>query len=255
VASFYWFFKSFYVYFRDPRRHDYTALKPWYEAIDKLKRKLRVLRGYKSFYSSVDFEEPYAFMALQSEPEALPMLFAPNYAFEQVWLIKQIARSLPVRFILYVKEHPVMVGRRTRGYYAELAKIPNVKIVEPTVSSLKLIAGAEVVLTTSGTAGMEAALLKKPTIVFSDILYGTLPGVWRCKSVENLPELIQKSLQPFVYDDQKATELIAAMYKESVPVDLTHLWSVRKGHLSDDEKQTLMPLADLIAKKLHLKYN
>ena len=252
VASALWFFKSFYIYFRNPRRHDYTVLKPWHETIDKVKRKLRILWGYGDFYTEVDASEPYAFMPLQSEPEALPMLFAPNYAFEQLWLVKQVARSLPVRFTLYVKEHPVMVGLRPRRYYRELAKIPNVKIVDPARSSLEILASARLIFSTFGTAGMEAAMLKKPAIVFSDILYTMLPGVRRCRSVEDLPALVREALLPAHYDERAAEEFIAAIYKEAVPVDLTHLWSVRRGVMSKEERETLRPLVDLMAKKLQL---
>ena len=159
---------------------------------------------------------------------------------------------LPVRFPLYVKEHPVMVGLRPRRYYRELAKIPNVKIVDPARSSLEILASARLIFSTFGTAGMEAAMLKKPAIVFSDILYTMLPGVRRCRSVEDLPALVREALLPAHYDERAAEEFIAAIYKEAVPVDLTHLWSVRRGVMSKEERETLRPLVDLMAKKLQL---
>lgn len=117
-----WFFKSFFDFYTSPAKNDYSTINPWYETWDKIKLKLRILRGYADLYDCPELGEDYAFFPLQSEPEGLPMLLAPNYATEQIWVIKQLARSLPLHYKLYVKEHPVMIGKRQRAYYKALKK-------------------------------------------------------------------------------------------------------------------------------------
>lgn len=253
LKSMHWALRSFYVYWSNPCRSDFTTIKPWYELFDKIVRRLRVVRGYHSLYSSApDGSEPFAYFALQSEPEALPMLLSPAYAFEQQWVIKQIARSLPVRYMLYVKEHPVMVGKRPRRYYEEFLKIPNVRVLDPATSSLGLMEKAALVSTISGTAGMEAAFLKKPVIVFSHVFYTMLPNVTRCANIDDLPALIASALEKSQYDEERTVDFIGAIYKESVPVDLTKLWTVQGSRMTVDEKRELDPLADLIARTLKL---
>ena len=254
VRSIKWLFRSFYIYFANPHRSDYTTIQPLSELLDKITRRLRVLRGYRDLYTTPDPRAPFAYFPLHHEPEALPMLLAPNYAFEQIWTIKQIARALPVSYTLYVKDHPVMVGRRPRTYYTELLKIPNVKLVDPAASSLGLIESSKIVFTISGTAGMEAALLKKPAVVFSDVFYGRLPNVVRCDSVEKLPQEIASALAEDHYDEEATIDFIAAIFKESVFVDLTKLWTVQGSHMSIEEKRELEPLADLIAHRLQLRH-
>jgi hypothetical protein len=248
-----WSIRSFYLYFIGSNKSDYTNIKPWHEMFDKAVRKFRVLIGYNDLYQPVENSEDYAYFSLQSEPEALPMLLAPWYSSDQVWLIKQIARSLPLHYKLYVKDHPVMVGRRPRAYYTELNTIPNVKVIDPTVSGISLIAGADIVLTTSGTAGIEAAFLKKPSVVFSDVFYSTLSNVIRCHSVEDLPKLVHEALTKQKYNEKEILNFIAAIYKESVHIDLTQLWTVQGGTMTNEEKKQLIPLVDLIAEKLSIR--
>ena len=50
-------------------------------------------------------------------------------------------------------------------------------------------------MTIAGTTGLEAALYKKPCIVFADVIYSSLPSVHRLKSLEELPMAIRDSLQ------------------------------------------------------------
>lgn len=254
LRSLVWTLRSFYLYWSNPHRADFTTITPWHELYDKFVRKLRAVRGYRGLYSPAPEEdEPFAYFPLQLEPEALPMLLAPSYAFEQIWVIKQVARSLPVNCTLCVKDHPVMSGRRPRRYYKELLKIPNVKLLDPAASSLKLSQETKLLCAITGTAGMEAAFLKKPVIVFANVFYSMLPNVYRCRSVEELPGLITAALRQSGYDEQKTIDFIGAIYKESVFVDLTKLWTVQGSRMSAEEKKELEPLAELIAEKLDLK--
>jgi hypothetical protein len=249
-SSFTWLIRSHVAYLTDAGRFDYTTIKPWYEALDKLTRKVRVLRGYRDLYEKPNHEEEYAFFALQNEPEGLPMLLSPFYSGDQIWVIKQLARSLPLHFKLYVKDHPVMINLRTRAYYKELKKIPNVKVIDPAYSGLTLTQNAKLVVTITSTAGMEAAFLKKPAIIFSPVFYNALPNVVQCKTIEELPMLVENALKSPNFDEKKAVEFIAAIYKESIPLDLTHIWHVEGGKLKDDGKKALTSLADLMDQKI-----
>ncbi len=249
-----WLFKSFYDFYTSPAKTDYSTINPWFETWDKIIRKARVVRGYADLYDIPKPGEDYAFFPLQSEPEGLPMLLAPNYATDQIWVIKQIARSLPVHFTLYVKEHPVMVGKRPRWYYQAIKKIPNVRLLDPHTSALQLVANTKLVFTISSTTGMEAILLGKPLITLSDAFYNVVTGVGRCHSVEDLPKMVQEKLAGFAYDQEMIVNTVAALFKESVAVDLTQLWDIEGGCAIEKKKNTLVPLAQLIMKKITTVY-
>ena len=227
-------------------------VKPWEEVIDKLKKRLRVLFGYKDLYDSPAAGEKYVYFALHSEPEAYPMLLAPFYT-DQLWAIKQVARSLPLSYKLYVKDHPGMTGFRPRSYYKEIKKIPNVRLIDSAVSGLSLIKGAELLVTISGTSGWEAVLLKKPAIIFGDIFYSQLSSVKKCVAIEDLPYLIKDQLDNFSYNEPELANFIAAVYKEGVDVDLVRMWDVEGGGKLDKGQGGLLSLAGLIANKLNLK--
>lgn len=252
MRSIQWIIKPFIDYIRNPNRNDYTIIKPWHHLIDRIRRKLRILVGFEDLYDLVDETEDFAFYPLQQEPEISITLFAPFYQ-DQLWLIKQIARSLPIHYKLYVKEHPAMFGYRTREYYKELKKIPNLKLISPSVPSFDLIKNTKLIVTLTGTAGWEGLLLKKPVITFGDVFYNVLPMVRRCRNMEDLPNIVKNRLENFEYDEKKLVCLIAAIYKESAPLDLTQLWDKEGGSRAEKKEEEITPFVDLIAEKLNLK--
>lgn len=236
-------------YIMNPYRNDYENSKPWHYLWDKAKRKIRILIGYDSLYDDMDFNEDYAFFPLQVQPEKSTMLYAPFYT-DQVWLAKLIAQSLPASYKLYIKEHPTMFGFRNHGFYKELKKIPNVKLIKPTITSHEVIKHTKLTITTTGTAGWESVLLQKPTITFGKVFYNELSMVKRCITPEMLPFIIQKQLKNTMPDKRELINFIAALHKESVPVDIIKLWKIEGATNLDKKRDQLEPLADYIASKL-----
>ena len=51
------------------------------------------------------------------------------------------------------------------------------------------------VIVITGTTGLEAALYKKPSIVFGDTIYDSLPSVQRITNLEKLPVVIKETLK------------------------------------------------------------
>lgn len=253
IKSFSWRLRMTIRYLLDSYRSDYSNINPFFEAWDNFKKKIRVLIGYNDLYDKIETDENFAFFPLHFEPEVATLLYAPFYK-DQIWLIKQIARSLPINLKLYIKEHPSMVGYRTRAFYKELKKIPNLKLIHPSYESLPLISQAKLILTITGTAGWEAIKLNRPVIVFGEVFYGELPGVKKCRTIDELPYLVKDQLENFKPDDESLIDFIAAIYHESVDVDLTRLWDIEAAANVEKKKSELLPLADLIAKKLKLEY-
>jgi len=247
-----WFLKILYKYLTSKHRDDYSNIKPWHYLWDRIKRKIRVLIGFDDLYNETELDEDFAFFPLQAMPEISTMLHSSFY-MDQLWLIKQIARSLPLHYKLYVKEAPAMFGYRPRRYYKELKKIPNVKLIKPTVMSFDIIKNSKIVLTNTATSGLEALYFKKPVITFGHAFYNILPMVKRCRTIEDLPSIVKEQLKNFHYDEKSLIDLIAAIYKESVDVDLIQLWNIEGDDKMEKKEQELVPLADLIAKKINLK--
>ena len=244
-----WFIKLNLAYFLKKER-DYTDEIPWYSIWDKIKRKCRNLRGYNDLYSKPDFNEKFAFYPLQLQPEISTMLMAPLYT-DQITNIRHIARSLPMEFKLYVKEHFNMFGFRPRSYYKELLKIPNVKLIDPVFPGFDLIQNAKLIFVLTATTGWEAIFLKKPVISFGEIFYNALSTVKKCRSFEELPYIIKKQLENFQHNEEELINFISAILEDSVHADIYTLW---EKDMSDErlakEDSGLKMLAENIAKKM-----
>ena len=242
--------KNFYEHYSKKDRHDYDYIGPWNYLKDSFKRKVRNLIGINDLYDQSIPNEDFAFYPLHVEPEIATLLYAPFFT-DQIHLIKLIARSLPVGYKLYVKEHPMMVVYRPRSFYKEIKKTPNVRLINPAVTSFELILNAKLITTISGSVGWEGTLLKKPVITFGNIFYNQLSFVKHCKTPEEMPYLVKEQLENFKFDENELSRLIAAIFEESVDVPLSYLWE--KETDSEKRKAGLEPLAELIMKKFTFK--
>ncbi len=240
-----WLFGRVYYYFSQEDKYDYTYIKILPKIKDQIVRKLRAVRGMNDLFDDIDLDnEDFVFFPLHMEPETTLLLYAYRYT-NQIEVIKQVAKSLPIHFKLYVKEHPRMVGFRTRKYYKELKKIPNVKLVRHQASSLELIKKARLVTVISGSAGWEAIQLKIPVITFGGVFFNKLSMVKSCDSYNKLSNIVKQQLENFDYNEEEIINYVGLILKHSVLVDLRHLWH----HESDKKKkrEDLTILADLIA--------
>ena len=251
----YWFFKTSFEFFFGHRGiSDELIKKPWFWLWDRLVRKIRVLRGFEDLYDKIDALEDYAFYPLQMEPEMSLSLFSPFYK-DQLWLAKQIANSLPVYYKLYIKEHPAMVGFRPRKYYEELKKIPNVKLIHPALVSFNLTINAKIVLTPAGTAAWEAALFKIPAVTFGNAFFNVLSSIKQCRAIGDLSQIISGQLYNFHYSEEEIVDLLTAIFKGTVELDLVKIWNVDGGSFMDEKKEVLLPFVNLLAKTLGLTKN
>ncbi|OGF64200.1 hypothetical protein A2661_00450 [Candidatus Giovannonibacteria bacterium RIFCSPHIGHO2_01_FULL_45_24] len=241
--------KELYDYTAKMDRNDYTYINPLYSLYDRLKRKIRNLIGVEDLYDAFNPDVDFAYYTLQMEPEISTLLHAPFHA-NQLVLVRQIARSLPVHFTLYVKEHPQMVPFRPRSYYKELKKIPNVKLLAPSITSFEILPKAKLVLTITSTAGWEALFLGKPVITFGDQFYNAISMVKKCEQIDLLPYIVEDQLRRFNFDEKELLAYIQGMLEDAAPLDLSYIWE----HEADLEKKraVLEPLADLLAKKIKL---
>jgi hypothetical protein len=224
----------------------------------------------KNFKKDFDDEYPYIYFPLHYEPERVLFRDAYFYA-DQLAIITNIAKSLPIEYKLYVKEHPMMktIGWRDLSFYKFLMKLPNVELVHPSIPPEKIIKNSSMVITIASTAGQEAAFYKKPTIAFADELYTTLPSVQRIGSMEELPSKIRNGLSTTVFEkdlenfigkiDKKTFEFdihaftsdFAYRFGFKGPIMDSNLPKDEIRKFLDDHKQTLEHLADEHWKKIN----
>ena len=174
-----------------------------------MKRKIVRTFVNKNFLRNIE-NTKFIYFPLHSEPERALSIAAPYFT----------NRSIPVDYKLYVKDHPIMdiKGGRKTEFYKELMKLPNVKLIHPSITQDELIKKCSLVITIAGTGGMEAAIYGKPSIIFSETLYSSLPSVYKLREIEELPTAIRTSLKKHV-NPAHMKEFIDYIDKHSFQVD------------------------------------
>jgi len=201
---------------RDNIRTDYVFLNFFAEYYNLFSIKLIKYDNLKDI-------EKYAYFPLSVQPEISTNLWAPMFTnlFE---LIRQVAISLPSGMTLVVKEHPMMVGRRTKKYYEKLKSLPNVKLIDHSISTNDIVQSekCDLVTVVSGTSGFEAALLGKKVIQFSDSFYKVLPNVKILTDMTKFTEEYNKFTEEYNkmknFSDEKHILMLAKLYENSFEI-------------------------------------
>lgn len=209
------------------------------EIIYSLKTKYRENFINKNFKRKIDDSVPFIYFPLHQEPERVTLIGAP-YFTNQLETVRHILKSLPIGYKLLVKEHPTQSirGWRSISYYKQLLNLPNLDLIHPSVNNDELLKKSSLVVTISGTSGLEAAFYGKPSIIFSDLGYSLLPSVFKVKSLEELPQTIKTALQQKV-DASYLDSYVELLDKNSFDFDwfgfITsyHNWFYYGGYLAD----------------------
>lgn len=183
----------------------------------------------------LDYSDNFIYYPLHSEPERALSIVAP-YFMNQIETITHIAKSIPVDYVLFVKDHPVMpaIGARSISFYKEIQKLPNVELLHPSVDQEEILSKSSLVITISGTAGLEAAFHNKPTITFSDSIYTSLPSVLTVSNLEGLSLLIKKALKTKV-DPRDLIRYIQFVESNSSNSDIVRISSSFRIHFNNNE--------------------
>lgn len=209
---------------------------PYYILRDHFMHLWNKRRALSYPYSDMaDIQKPYAFFPLQFQPEEQIDVIS-GYFNNQIETARLTAQSLPGDMVLVVKEHPSMIGRRSRAFYDKIARSPNVKLVAPDVDAKAIIKGADIVLAPSGTVLMEAALMKIPAIQFGEMgITKLLPNVTHHTDFPSLSDKIVEVLSGKFDDkkyDQSMRHYVACSYEYGFLMEYVKVWE--KGGEEDE---------------------
>ena len=209
----------------------WTESEPIY--LNKGKTRWKMLKNrYKSFFkirkrkhfldlnSTKSIEDKkFLYFPLQSEPESIVQIKSPFYS-DVVTLVENLAKSIPIDSILYVKEHPIQKEKlwRSINIYQKIIDIPNVKLIHPNVNSQELISKSQGIICLSGATGFEAIFYKKPVILLSNEYYDVLSMVKKVKKLSELPKTIHDLLQNFQFNNQELSRLVQASNNQSISI-------------------------------------
>jgi len=161
------------------------------------RRKSRYNYFKKNTEKIVNLNIPFVYFPLNIDDDTALLNDAPLFT-DQVEVVKHVAKSIPINFKIYVKDH---IHAHFRGWrdikqYEEIKSIQNVVLIHPSYSSQKLIKNCKIVISVnSGGSTTEATYQNKPVIVFADQPIEIVPSVYKVNSLKKLHELIKIALE------------------------------------------------------------
>jgi hypothetical protein len=174
-------------------------------------------RYFLDFYRPVD--EPFILYGLHRQPES-SIDVRGAFFDDQLQLIKQVVRSIPVTHKMYVKVHFSDVIGQSPQFYRALKQFPSVKLIDPDVDSRGLIRKAAVIVTNVGAMGQEGGYWGRPVIAMSKMFWCDLPTVKYCGTPTELPQLIRRMIESPPADDREGViRAIAGYIANNVPCD------------------------------------
>lgn len=147
-----------------------------------------ILAYYQKKCSIVNYNQKYIYFPLHFQYEATTCPMGGPFVDQFLAIELLSCLNIPI----YVKEHPRISKNRSIGYYERILKIKNVKLISQKEDNYKLIDNSFFVANITGTAGWEAVLRGKPSIIFGYIFYQKAPGVFQIKNKESLNNAIEK---------------------------------------------------------------
>lgn len=189
----------------------------------------------KLFEAPVPGEE-YVYMPLHLIPESTVFVKA-SYYVDELNLIEQVSKSLPVGWKLYVKEHQAMLGERGIDFYRKAKELHNVRLVQVNHyhDPKPWIVNAKGVVTIVGTTAFEEALMGRKSIIFGDVPFELIDGIDKCSDFEQLPRMLKEFGD--IDNIHSCAAYLETIKEVGVEIDLFYLMDQADKILGKKEKE------------------
>ena len=185
----------------------------YYPSLYLLKSYFRLNYLNKISMKKLPKNKKFVYFSLHFQPERSTLIQAA-YWTNQLEIIQHIAKSIPIDYVLCVKEHPLMKNTHWHksSFYKQMISIPNVQLIHHSIPNNECVQKSSLVITITGSSSLESLFHKKPSIVFADTMYSNLSDVHKIINLTDLSKLIKtcinskvslKDLNQFVYSIEK----------------------------------------------------
>jgi hypothetical protein len=164
-------------------------------------------------------ERKYVLLCLHLQPESTIDVFGSLHS-DQAHFVERIVRMLPSTHELWVKEHRASLGEWPLSWRRKLRGLPNVRLIDPRLSTFDLMRGAALVISVAGTASYEAALLGTSAVAAVPIFFSPLMALDAQKYPDPMTwpwhDLLAHRLSPGE-TAKRAVEFLAWLHAQSFP--------------------------------------
>lgn len=162
------------------------------------------------------------YLPLQFYPECSVDYWGTQIEFSSFYsVVDKIIANTYQKMILLVKEHPSAMGLRKSKFYEQFSRNKAIHLIPFDVSSNEVIEKADMVLTWTGSVGVEAIMRGKPLMTFGEAYYDPGHGIGRLQRDEELANLESILVDFFTHintdRDQLKRDLVAHMLKGLIP--------------------------------------
>jgi hypothetical protein len=179
---------------------DYANTRFYDQRIEDLHTTKELLEHYASKTYPVDKLENFIYFPLAGQPERTSNPQA-DILTNQLLIANILTASVSKDTKIALKEHPNQFHPtfavnmcRSKEFYDELLNLQNVVLINNLHNSFELIDKSLFVVTSGGSAAIEAIIRGKFVLLFGDAWYRNCPGVFRVKNIFEARAAIDKIL-------------------------------------------------------------
>lgn len=190
----------------------------------RVRRGLHVARKHLEFaWSKRSWREPdlaadFAFLPLYLSEESNIILRSPQ-CYDQGSVVESVARALPRGVQLYIKQHP-----HNPAEFGDLrtirraSRLENTRVIPIHTRTSEIIRAANIVVAVHGTAGYEAVLLRRPSVVLGFPPYRGWGVTFDVDDLGQLPAVLERALASQTTEEQ-VLDFLASFDRVHVPGD------------------------------------
>lgn len=185
-----------------------------------IRRKLRKRFIDKNLLRTFPKNEKFLYHPINLTMERQTLLGAPDFS-DSIRMIEKIAKSLPLNYKLYVKEHPHQSARgwRSKSDYNFLKNIKNIRVFHPDVPIDNFYKNCSATISiTAGPVLLESLSFGKPCITFSENDYYGINSILKIDNTDVLAQTIVDAIKTKVNVDE-VSDFLTFFEEESLIFD------------------------------------
>ncbi len=169
-------------------------------------------------------DSPFLYFPLHVDPEMSTMVLADKLT-DQVAVIERISRSMPAGYKLIVKEHIPCIGKRPKGFYDRIRRLPDVHLISPFNNNFELLNKTALTVTITGSACWESIMLGRTPLILGTVHFTNVgEGFVSCDNLNDLEVAIKRSLIEPPANKEKVKTYIASLMQSGFILSMIDIW-------------------------------